>query len=148
MRVHKLATSLLTLVFTLALGMPANADESYEPVGQVELTHTEIGFLISVGGGRGVLKFQGHEYPFRIGGLGIGGTGVHGTQLTGQVYNLKFASDFEGTYSELRSGITLVGAHTGARKLENNKGVAMTLRGTAEGIRLNLGASGLKIDME
>lgn len=144
----KLATSLLTLVFTLALGLPVNAEESYEPVGQVELTHTEIGFLISVGGGRGVLKFQDHEYPFRIGGLGIGGIGAHGTQLTGQVYNLKFASDFEGTYGELRGGITLLGAHKGARKLQNNKGVAMTLRGTAEGIRLNLGATGLKIDME
>ena len=42
----------------------------------------------------------------------------------------------------------MLGAHTIARKLENNRGVAMTLRGTAEGVRLTLGASGLKIDME
>ena len=141
------------LVAALALGAPTSArateQQTYEPVGQVELSKTEVGFLISVGGGRGVLKFQGHEYPFRVGGLGIGGTGAHSVNVTGDVYNLENVSDFEGRYGEVRGGVTLVGAHRGARQLENPRtGVIMTLRGTAEGVRLNLGAGGMRVSME
>ncbi len=153
MQQAKLAISLLTLIPALVLVVPASAQDTaqqtYEPVGQVEISKTEMGFIVSVGGGHGVLKFEGHEYPFRVGGLGIGGTGVHSVNVTGDVYNLKNASDFEGRYGEVRKGVTLTGAHRGARQLENPRtGVIMTLRGTAEGIRLNTGAGGLRVSLE
>lgn len=115
----------------------------------MEITKTELGFIISIGGGRGVLKFKGHEYPLRVGGLGVGGAGIHSTTVTGDVYNMENASDIEGTYGEARAGITLVGASRGVRRLENNRtGVIMTLGGTAAGVRLNIGASGTRITME
>ncbi len=69
--------------------------------------------------------------------------------VIGDVYNIKNASDFEGRYGEVRKGVTLTGAHRGARQLENPRtGVIMTLRGTAEGIRLNTGAGGLRVSLE
>ena len=149
MKSSTIAVSLLVLVSTLAVVAPAGAQDRYEPVGKVRMTKTEIGFIISVGGGRGVLKFEGYEYPFRIGGLGVGGTGIHGVTLSGNVYNMDSVSDFEGSYGELRRGITLLDAHAGAKRLENGRtGAVMTLKGDAEGVRLNVGASGLRISLE
>ena len=149
MKSSRIAVSILALVSTLAVAVPTVAEDTYEPVGTVRLTKTEVGFIISVGGGEGVLKFEGQEYPFRIGGLGVGGVGIHGVTASGNVYNLDSVSDFEGTYGELRGGITLLGAHAGATKLENGQtGAVMTLKGDAEGIRLNIGIDGVRIRLE
>ena len=92
MKSSRIAFSLLALVSTLAVALPAGAQDRYEPVGTVQIAKTEVGFLISVGGGRGVLKFQGREYPFRIGGLGVGGVGIHGVTASGNVYNMDSVS--------------------------------------------------------
>lgn len=149
MKNSSVAVSLLAVVSALALTIPAAAEESYEPVGKVYMSRTEMGFLVSVGSGRGVLYFEDYEYPFRIGGLGVGGMGIHRTTAQGYVYNMDSALDLEGEWVELRSGITLGDAHTGATRLHNTgSGAIMTLRGTAEGVRLNLGATGLRVSLE
>src|SRR5438067_5605034 len=48
--------------------------------------------------GDGTLRYMGHTYPFRVGGLGIGGIGVSTVQATGEAYGLRRLSDFPGAY--------------------------------------------------
>lgn len=147
MLVRRLATGLIALVSALTIVSAALAQDM-KPAGQVEITKTEIGFLVNVGGGRGRLHFDGHTYHFRIGGLGVGGMGISETHATGDVYNLKYASDFAGVYGAVRSGFAVGKMGKGAMAMENEKGVVIHLRGTAEGVRFNLGADGVKISME
>ena len=60
-------------------------DPSLHLSGTVDIDQTRVSFLVSGSGGGGVLHFQGKDYPFSIGGLGIGGIGVTKLLATGSV---------------------------------------------------------------
>src|SRR5215475_6852945 len=73
--------------------------------GVVSVTLGKAGFLLGVGGGRGVLKFQGRNYRLRITGISVGTIGIARAHLAGRAYNLQTAADITGPYSAVTAGI-------------------------------------------
>jgi hypothetical protein len=102
--------------------------------------------LISVTGGRGVLTFQGREYPFSMGGMGFGLLGVTAVDAEGEVYNMKSVEDFPGAYAQGSADWT-AGSGQGVLWLTNTKGVSMKLHSSTKGVSLAVGGEGLVIRM-
>src|SRR6516225_6954477 len=71
-----------------------------KPSGTVTISQVQVAFIGSGSGGGGTLHFQGRNYPFKLGGLGIGGIGVSHLDATGTVYDLRQIEDFEGVYGQ------------------------------------------------
>ena len=131
----------------------AGAPGSDEPevprvfAGTIEISSTQIAFLASAQTGGGTLEFEGMEHDFKINGLGVGGIGIQSVNAVGVVYNMEKLSDFEGTYTQSRIGIT-VGKGKGQMALGNSNGVIIELKSSNKGIALSTGADGLKITLK
>jgi hypothetical protein len=78
--------------------------EGKPPSGFVDMNEVQIAYIGSAGGGTGTLFFDGQNYPFTIGGLGVGGIGISTIDAKGEVYNLARVSDFPGAYGQGRYG--------------------------------------------
>jgi hypothetical protein len=115
-----------------------------KPSGTFEVQAEQVRLLIGGGSGKGVLTYQGKQYPFTLKGVSLGGVGVTKVDATGTVYFLEKLEDFAGTYSAVSAGAT-VGAGAGASQFENNKGVFLSVKSKTEGIGLSLGLSGVTI---
>ena len=154
-KIFSTITSVLFLgIFTIApvlAGAPGTEDQ--EPPrrdfsGTIEISSTQIAFIASAQTGGGTLEFEGMEHDFKISGLGIGGYGIQSVNAVGVVYNLEKLSDFEGTYSQARIGIT-VGKGKGKMGLNNNRNdVYIELKSSSKGIALSGGVDGMKITLK
>ena len=125
-------------------------DHAQEKVlsGTVEINSTQMAFIISGQAGGGVLKFQGADYEFDIGGLGVGGIGIQTLSAVGAVYNLNKLEDFNGAYIQGRAGATL-GQGKGAMSLTNaSTGVIIELKSSMEGAALSLGVDGMHVKLK
>lgn len=126
--------------------MAATAAPSQAQTGTVQLHVVKAGFIIGVGGGSGVLHFQGHSYPLRLGGIGIGSLGVAAVDLRGTASNLRRPSDIAGTYGAAGAGATFVGGGQVAT-LQNEHGVVLRVSGPQVGFQVSLGLGGMTIGM-
>ena len=126
-----------------AVSAPAAAQAKAE--GSVEITIWRAGFIIGGSGGTGTLQFRDNGYHLAIGGVSLGATiGVARAEFVGQVYNLKQASDIEGTYTAIGAGGALAGG-AGTAELQNSRGVRIVLNGRQIGLMVSLDLSGLQI---
>jgi hypothetical protein len=117
--------------------------------GTVRVEFTKGGFIIGVGGGRGVLTFHGRHYPFRVSGMSFGATiGGSTNQLTGRALNLRRPSDLAGNYSAIGAGGALAGGAGGVQLQNNANGVVLQLSGVKMGVELSAAVSGVQIVME
>jgi hypothetical protein len=123
------------------------ADSHMKPDCTVDISRTEVGFIVTIGGGSGTLTCAGKTHKFRIGGLKVGAAGIASSSATGEVFGLKKLADFNGTYSETKAQAT-VGKGKNVMDLANDKGVRMHLRGTSEGVDMQLAGGGLKVTLE
>ena len=115
-------------------------------VGQVTLRRNQVAFIGNVAWGSGTLTFDGNTHPVLIRGLGAGGFGVSRMDATGDVFNLRRLSDFEGVYGQARAGV--VAGPIQARGfvwLQNPAGVRIRLRPVRQGVALQVGADGILI---
>lgn len=78
--------------------LPSAFGQGAKPSGTVTIHQVQVAFIGSGSGGSGILRFQGRNYPFTLGGLGIGGIGISRLDATGTVYNLTRLEDFNGVY--------------------------------------------------
>lgn len=135
------------LGLALATGA-AQAADAKKQVGEVSINETQFGFIIGGSVGGGELNFKGKKYTFKIGGLSLGANiGISKMSATGGVYDLTDISKFPGTYVKLDGSVAL-GGGVGNMTLKNEHGVIMTLKGTTEGLQLNVGASGVQVTLE
>lgn len=142
------ALAVIAIAVTAA-GMVAGASaEELEKSGTVHIEQYQVAFIGSGNLGGGTLSFQGQNYPFTIGGLGIGGFGVSKITAGGTVYNLNELSDFEGAYGQARTGFAAADKGSGTLWLQNQKGVYMKLASKREGLALSLGADAIYIDFK
>jgi hypothetical protein len=133
---------LLTMLLT-GVAAPSHA----QTTGAVAFEITKAGFIVGVGGGRGVLNFHGRRYPLSVSGIGVGATlGASKTQLVGRALNLRQASDIAGTYTAVGGGAAIAGG-TGSVRLQNAKGVVLELRGRKVGFEVSVSVSGVEISM-
>ncbi len=141
MRNYRLAL-LILLAFAL-IAAPSSARTGY-----VRVTFAKAGLIAGAGAGRGVLTFDGREYPFTVYGLSLGATvGASVTRLVGRASYLHQLSDFEGTYTAVGTGGALI-AGGGGVSLKNDKGVIIWLQGPKAGLEFASNLSGLRIVLE
>ena len=135
-------------VFTMAAVVLMSAPSlSFAESGSVRMRVTNVGFIVGVGGGSGILTFRGRRYPLRISGVSLGSIGVAGADLVGTASHLRTAADIAGTYSAASAGIAVAGGGKAAT-LQNSNGVVLTLRGRQVGFAANLSVSGMTISLQ
>jgi len=116
------------------------------PDATFEFEATQVRLILGGGGGKGVLKFQGKAYPFTAKGASVGGVGVTAVHAAGTVHFLKSLADFEGPYTGVGAGATVIKG-AGASQFENSKGVILTVKSRTEGAALNLGANAINVTL-
>lgn len=147
--------SLLALIPAVALlaGCAGNngaqtAAAGKVPDGTIVMHQVQAAFIGSGNGGEGTLTYQGHAYPFVIGGLGVGGIGASTIDATGDVYNLKSVEDFPGSYVQGRMGYAFGTKSHGDLWLKNDAGVVLHLAAKRTGLMLSLGGDVILIQMK
>ena len=135
------AVTLVAAIMLVGAAAPSRAQS-----GTVRLHIVKAGFIVGVGGGSGVLHFQGRNYPLSVGGIGVGSLGVAAVDLVGTATNLHRATDIAGSYSGAGAGGAFVGGASVAT-LQNQNGVVLSLRGVQAGFQVSLGLGGMTISM-
>jgi hypothetical protein len=125
---------------------PTNTDNQ-TPVGTVNLTGGSVAVGVGYVWGSGDLNFQGKTHKFKLSGVSVVDVGAAHITATGNVYNLKNLSDFNGNYATLTAGLTVAGGGSAAI-LRNDHGVVIKLTSTTEGLRFNLSADGIGIKLQ
>ena len=138
--------SIAAIMFLSTFSTAALAQDS-KPSGSVTVHQVQVAFIGSGTSGGGTLRFQGRNYSFKLGGLGIGGIGVSRIDATGSVYNLNKLEDFNGVYGQARSGWAAGQSGKGDMWLQNSNGVYLRLRALRKGLALSLGADGMVINL-
>jgi hypothetical protein len=122
-----------TLVCGAVLGLMAVASAStpsQAEAGSVRVVFTKAGFIVGVGGGRGILTFRGHHYPFTVSGMSFGATiGASTTQMAGRALHMHAPGD-------------------GGVALQNARGVVLELHGVKVGVELSAAVGGVTITMQ
>lgn len=122
-------------------------DLAKEPVSATfEFEGTSVRLIVGGGSGKGVLRFQGKDYPFTAKGLSVGGVGAAEVHAVGEVRYLKNINDFAGKYSGVTAGVTAVKGK-GASTFENGKGVVVSVKQKSDGLMLGLGVSGFEVTL-
>lgn len=144
---RKCATRIIQLALA-GLLVSGLATAARAETGAVRVVFTKGGFIIGVGGGRGVLTFRGHHYPFRVSGMSFGATiGASTTDLVGRALNMHSPGDIAGNYSAIGAGGALA-AGAGGVQLQNEKGVVLQLHGVKVGVELSAAVGGVQIALE
>lgn len=113
-------------------------------VGTIQLTGGSIAAGVGYSWGSGTLTYNGHVHHFKISGLSALGVGGSSIAASGEVSNLHSLTDFNGTYRAAGVGgaIAVGGSVAG---LQNERGVAMTIRSTQIGLQFQIGVGGLTV---
>jgi hypothetical protein len=118
-----------------------------KPSATVTLEDEQISLIFGGQQGKGVLHFQGKQYPFTIKGLTAGASiGMTKIHAIGNVYALKKAADFSGKFSAIGASATAVKG-AGASSYQNDKGVYLTLTEKSSGAALTLGVGVMDIKL-
>ena len=152
MNMRMLAKRLLYAVIATAVVQPAFAAEdkkkaaekslkNAKPSGTLEVASEKTRLVAGGTSGKGVLHFNGQDYPFtyRSASGGLGGKAVEEMRATGNVYSLTKIEDFEGRYNAATS-TAIAGTTKTSATYKNDKGVTIALQGTVKGVGLGIGA--------
>jgi hypothetical protein len=121
--------------------------EGQAPSGSVEMHEVQAAYIASGSGGSDALHYQGSDYPFTVGGVGVGGIGASTIEGRGDVYNLTNVAQFPGTYAEGRYGFAFGQTSAGDLWMKNEHGVVIHLKADRTGLMLSLGGSAVAISM-
>ena len=138
--------SRMVMVSVLVAATFAVAQEG-KPSGKVSVESKSVALGVGVSWGDGVLSFQGKDHKFSVNGLSVVDLGVAKVSATGEVFNLKKLSDFNGNYVAGQAGAT-VGGGAGAVIMRNQNGVVMKLTGVGQGVQLTLAGSGVDVALK
>jgi hypothetical protein len=125
----------------------SGAQAQDKPSGTISFSGGNVAFIAGVNWGGGTLRFNGMEYPLEVKGLSVGAIGANKFSASGEVFNLKQASDIEGTYAAGTGSVT-VGGGVGGLQMKNDKGVVIKASSTSAGAALKLGPSGMTIKLK
>ena len=133
----------LGLLASVGLATPTRAD-----TGAVSVVFTKGGFIVGVGGGRGVLTLHGKHYPFTVSGMSVGFTvGASTTKFVGRALNIHNPGDLAGSYAAGGAGGAVVGG-AGGVQLQNANGVILQLSGPKVGAEVSAAVGGVTITMQ
>ena len=138
----------VSIAFLFASTWSEAVETKLRPSGSVDIVQRQAGYYLTIGTGKGVLHFGGHDYPFKIAGLGFGGTGFASIKATGRVYNLKSRRQFAGRYTATRTGFVVGKTSRGKVWMKNSNGVYLELSVERNGLMLTFGVDDLTITMK
>ena len=142
-RIRMMLIALLGFLVSASLATPSLAE-----TGAVSVVFTKGGFIVGVGGGRGVLTFRGKHYPFTVSGMSVGFTiGASTTKFVGRALNLRSPGDLAGSYAAGGAGGALA-AGAGGVQLQNANGVILQLSGPKIGAEVSAAVGGVTITMQ
>jgi hypothetical protein len=118
------------------------------PTATLEVEATQIRLLIGGAKGKGVLHFNGKDYPFTLSAGAIGGVGYAEVKATGDVYFLEKPEDLNGDYSAASAGVAAVkGVGKSTFKNAGNN-VKLSMKSESEGLGLFLGLGAMKLELD
>jgi hypothetical protein len=126
------------------------ADDSVQdspPDATVELSGGSVAAGIGFVCGHGDVVYQGQRHRISLSGLSVVDVGIANITASGVVYNLKNLEDLNGNYVAATAGLTIAGGGSVAY-LKNEHGVVIKLLSTTRGLRFNLSANGMKVQLE
>jgi hypothetical protein len=142
-QIRKMLIALLGFLVSASLATPSLAE-----TGAVSVVFTKGGFIVGVGGGRGVLTFRGKHYPFTVSGMSVGFTiGASTTKFVGRALNLRSPGDLAGSYAAGGAG-GAIAAGVGGVQLQNANGVILQLSGPKIGAEVSAAVGGVTITMQ
>ncbi len=162
---NKLLTATAVAIFATAFGSLALAHSAEEKAaeekamacdrdnltqsGTLQFNMTQIGFLVGVRWGEGVLTLNnGERHSFDVSGAKLLETGIAKANFEGEVYNITKLQDFEGTYFGASTKITVIKGK-GELRTNNANCVHIKARSTGGGLQLSAPApEGLSIKFE
>ncbi|GAB3371879.1 hypothetical protein GCM10027431_21440 [Lysobacter rhizosphaerae] len=162
MQQRTLAVAVLCAVMATAFAQPAvteggkqqetavdAATEAAEPSATLEVESEKTRMLMGGTSGKGVLHFQGTDYPFtyKSASAGVGAKLVNKVTASGKVYSLSRVEDFAGKYTSLTK-TAMAGSSEVTASYKNDKGVTMVLQGKAEGVGLSYGGGMVTVTLE
>lgn len=142
----RLLVSVFVLVMALSLFGLVFAQEG-KPDATLKLSEGQVGLGIGWSWGKGVLTFEGEDYPFKVSGLSVGDVGITKADAVGTVYHLKKLSDFNGTYTSAAAEGTIAGG-AGVTTMKNQNGVVINLNATTQGVNIKFAAEGVKLTLK
>src|ERR1700731_4803197 len=142
-----MSSTIRLVVITLFAVVLSTASSLAQAPGYVRVKFVKAGLMVGAGGGSGVLRDRGRDYPFRVSGLSLGVTaGGSVSRLEGWASGIKQVSDFAGTYSSVGGGGAFVGG-IGGIHLGNEKGVRIDLQGPKAGMEFAANLSKIQISL-
>ena len=90
------------------------------------MSEGQVAFGIGYSWGKGVLTYEGKEYPFKVSGLSVVDVGITKATSAGKVFNLKKLEDFNGNYTAGSAEGTVAGG-AGVLTMKNQNGVEIEL---------------------
>lgn len=149
MKRFALFTVITMTLFLCLSGLAIAQEKKAEKKVDATLTMTEGQVAVGIGysWGKGVLTYEGKQYPFKVSGLSAVDIGITKATSSGKVYNLKKLEDFNGNYTAASAEGTLAGG-AGALTMKNQNGVVIDVVSTTKGINLKLAVEGVKFTLE
>ncbi len=138
--------AVVTMTLFLCLSSLAVAQDK-TPDATLTMSEGQVALGIGFNWGKGVLTFQGKEYPFKVKGLSVVDIGITKATSSGKVYNLKKLEDFNGNYTAASAEGTIAGG-AGALTMKNQNGVVIDLVSTTAGVNLKLSVEGVSLTLE
>ena len=136
----------VVLALSLCLAGMAMAQEKKVDA-TLTMSEGQVAVGIGYSWGKGVLTYQGKQYPFKVSGLSAVDIGITKATSSGKVYNLKKLEDFNGNYTAASAEGTIAGG-AGALTMKNQNGVVIDLVSTTKGVNLKLAVEGVKLTLE
>ena len=122
------------------------ANTAQEPDATITFSGDSVAVGVGYIWGNGKLTYEGKTYPIKLSGVSVVDVGAAHITGSGNVYNLTTLKDFNGNYAAASAGLT-VGGGGSAAVLRNEHGVVIKLLSTTEGLRFNLSADGVNIQL-
>jgi plastocyanin domain-containing protein len=139
--------TVITMTLFLCLSGLAVAQDKKVPDATLTMSEGQVAVGIGYSWGKGVLTYQGKEYPFKVKGISVVDIGITKATSSGKVYNLKKIEDFNGNYTAASAEGTLAGG-AGALTMKNQNGVVIDLVSTTAGVNLKLSVEGVSFTLE
>jgi hypothetical protein len=145
MKRFALFTVITMTLFLCLSGLAIAQDKKVDAT--LTMSEGQVAFGVGFNWGKGVLTYEGKEYPFKVKGLSVVDIGITKATSSGKVYNLKKLEDFNGNYTAASAEGTVAGG-AGALTMKNQNGVVIDLVSTTVGANLKLSVEGVKIALE
>lgn len=144
---YRTLSSLVLVFLFLWVAIAQAAEKGEEPVAAIEFEATSVTLGLGYSWGNGKLWYKGKEYIFSVSGLDLVGVGVSTVRAKGGVQHLKDLADFAGNYVAFSAGGAL-SKGGGGLTMQNGKGVVINMGTLQKGLKLNIGPSGLTINLK